>query len=291
MRPLVLITGASSGIGLETALASAEAGFEVIATMRDIERRQQLDQAVEERGFTPPSIGDNAGVRETAAVHVEQLDVAARSVGAKVRELQLKYGPIEALVNNAGIAICGAFEEQSDFDVRHQFETNLFGAMAVTRALLPSMRALSRGRVINVSSISGRVGFPALAPYAATKHALSGFTEGLRYELAPHGIVVCLVEPGTRRTGIFHSQQRRGELVEEGGPYGELTENVTRALLDVDDSAPGPEVVAKTIARLLTAPSPPYRTVVGNQARAIAALRRVTPDELFSSALRRLIGI
>jgi NAD(P)-dependent dehydrogenase (short-subunit alcohol dehydrogenase family) len=276
MRPLVLITGTSSGIGLATAVACAEAKFRVIATMRDPTRAEALREEAE---------------RKQLEIHLEQLDVTGGDVGSKVRELVLKYGPIEALVNNAGIAVGGVFEEQSDADVREQFETNVFGAMAVTRALLPAMRTAQRGHIINVSSISGRVGFPCLSVYAATKHALGGFSDALRHELAGFGIHVCVVEPGTFKTAIYFGNQRRGDGVDMEGPYADLNHAMEKILLEGASSAPGPEPVAAKIVELLEAPNPPFRTVLGRDARAMAALQRVMPDGVFATGLRRLMGL
>lgn len=279
MGELVLITGTSSGIGLSTAVECAAAGHAVVATMRDPQKRAALEKAAKERGVR---------------VDIEQLDVTHESAGTKVRELILKYGPFHTLVNNAGIAVAGAFEEQSSEDVREQFETNVFGLMEVTRAVLPSMRAARRGRIINVSSISGRIAFPLLAAYAATKHAVEGFSEGLRWELDPFGIHVVNVEPGTVKTPIFFENQRRGSLVNKEGPYAAMSAAVEKIILDDLERAPAPEIVGTAIARLIDDPSPPFRFVVGGDARALVTLRRLLPDRVFSlamrQALRRRIG-
>lgn len=168
MGDLILITGTSSGIGLSAAIECAAAGYNVVATMRNLDKRGPLEDAAKARGVE---------------IAVEQLDVTAKHVEASVRQLILKYGPFYGLVNNAGIAIAGAFEEQSSRDIHEQFETNVFGMMAITRAVLPSMRAASRGRIVNVSSLSGRVALPGVSIYAATKHAVEGFSEALRWEL------------------------------------------------------------------------------------------------------------
>ncbi len=276
MGELVLITGCSSGIGLSTAVECAAAGHRVVATMREPERRKPLLEAAEARSVT---------------VEVEQLDVTSASAFAKIRELTLKYGPIYAIVNNAGIACGGAFEEQSEADVREQFETNVFGMMAITRAALPSMRAAQRGRIINVSSLSGRVAFPMLSVYAATKHAVEGFSESLRWEVEPFGIDVCLVEPGTFKTAMFTANQRRGANVTASGPYQALSEVVERVVLDEADKVPPPDAVGKAIARLVTEPAPRFRSLIGRDARALVTLRRMVPDRLFASGIRRLIHL
>lgn len=271
MAELVLITGCSSGIGLETAVECAAAGFRVVATMRNLERRSALLEAAKAR---------------KVSVSVEQLDVTATSVPGKVRELVLKYGPFYGLVNNAGIAFGGAFEEQTDEDVREQFETNVFGLMAVTRALLPSMRAQGRGRIVNVSSLSGRVGLPGVSAYAATKHAVEGLSEALRWEVEPFGVQVTLVEPGTFRTPIFDGNQRRGSLADMTGPYAPLNRMLERVAAEAAQKAPEPSVVGKAIARLLASGSPPFRTAVGHDARALVTLRRFVPDRLFATGVR-----
>jgi len=270
MAELVLITGCSSGIGLSAAIECAVAGFRVVATMRNLERRDELLAAAKARQVT---------------VAVEQLDVTSTSGPVKVRELVLKYGPFFGLVNNAGIAFGGAFEEQSDEDIREQFETNVFGLMAITRAVLPSMRAQRRGRIVNVSSLSGRVGLPGVSSYAATKHAVEGFSEALRWEVEPFGVQVVLVEPGTFRTPIFGGNARRASLTDVEGPYAALNRMLER-VVEESAKAPPPDVVGKAVARLLASGSPAFRTVVGKDAHALVALRQLVPDRLFATGVR-----
>jgi NAD(P)-dependent dehydrogenase (short-subunit alcohol dehydrogenase family) len=273
---LVLITGTSSGIGLSAALECAAAGYRVVATMRNLERRKPVDEQAKARGLS---------------IDVEQLDVTTPAAAGKVRELVMKYGPFYGLVNNAGISVGGVFEEQSEEDVRDQFETNVFGMMAVTRAVLPSMRAAQRGRIINVSSMSGRIGMPLLSIYAATKHAVEGFSEALRWEVEPFGVDVCLVEPGTFKTPIFFDNQRRGQNVSREGAYGAITEVVEKILLEEAAKAPPPDAVGKAVARLLGEPSPRFRSLIGTDARTLVTLRRMVPDRLFASGIRRLLNL
>lgn len=273
MGELLLITGTSSGVGLSAAVECAAAGHTVVATMRDLGRRKALEETARARGVS---------------VDVEHLDVTSEGVGAKIRELILKYGPFYGLVNNAAIAVGGAFEEQSDHDIRQQFETNVFGLMAVTRAVLPSMRAAERGRIINVSSLSGRVAFPLLSAYAATKHAVEGFSESLRWELEPFGVDVCLVEPGTFKTPRFSSVQQRAA---GDGAYHAFHEAAARLLQDEAQKSPPPDPVGKAIARLVAESSPRFRTLVGIDARTLVTLRRMVPDRLFASGIRRLMQL
>jgi NAD(P)-dependent dehydrogenase (short-subunit alcohol dehydrogenase family) len=280
LRDLVLITGASSGIGLSAAIESAAAGFDVVATVRRVEKAKELEAAARAHGVFE-------------RVHVEELDVMAesQSAGEKVKELIQRYGTFYGLVNNAGIAVAGPFEEHSERDIREQFETNVFGLMAITRAVLPSMRAARRGRIINMSSVSGRMGAPLVSVYAASKHAVEGFSEALRWELDEFGVDVCLVEPGMFKTLIFHGNQRIAERLDRAGPYGRLTQVVEARIRKDADRAPPPDEVGKTVARLLRAPSPPpFRTPVGKDAVAFIALRRLIPDRLFAMGVRRAMG-
>ena len=272
---LVLITGTSSGIGLSAAVECAAAGHRVVATMRTPDGRGPLLAAAAARGVD---------------VDVEQLDVTSPGAGAKVKELTLKYGPVYALVNTAGVFHSGAFEEQSEAGVRDQFETNVFGLMAVTRAALPSMRAAGRGRIINVSSLAGRVAFPLVSVYAASKHAVEGFSEALRWEVEPFGIDVCLVEPGTFKTAILAAASRRGPG-DAGSPYASLFETVERLVMDEMEKSPPPDAVGRAIAALVADPSPQFRSLVGIDARTLVTLRRMVPDRLFASGIRRLLHL
>jgi NAD(P)-dependent dehydrogenase (short-subunit alcohol dehydrogenase family) len=152
------------------------------------------------------------------------------------------------------------------------------------------MRAAGRGRIVNVSSISGRIGFPALSVYAATKHAVEGFAEALRWEVEPFGIQVVNVEPGTIHTPMYFENQRRGALVSKEGPYAALSEAVERIIFGDIERAPGADVVGTAIARLVTQPAPPFRTVIGKEARALVILRRLLPDRAFSLGMRQALG-
>lgn len=270
---LVLITGTSTGIGLAAAVECAAEGHRVVATMRDLAKRKALEEAAKARGVT---------------IDVEQLDVTSEGVGTKIRELILKYGPFFAAVNNAGLAMGGAFEEQPEVEVRALFETNVFGVMNVTRAVLPSMRAARRGRIINVSSLSGRVAFPLLSAYAASKHAVEGFSESLRWEVEPFGVSVCLVEPGTFKAPL---PRRRDAAGGSDSPYRELTEIVEQARAEEADKAQPPEAAGRAIARLVGEESPRFRTLVGIDARTLVTLRRMMPDRLFASGVRRLMSL
>jgi NAD(P)-dependent dehydrogenase (short-subunit alcohol dehydrogenase family) len=286
MSQLVLVTGASSRVGAAAAIECAAAGQRVVATLPDPAERGDLEKLCADRGVR---------------VAVEQLDPSTVDVADKVREIALKYGPVYGLVNAASEAVGCAFEEQSDREVRGQFETNVLGMMAVTRAVLPMMRAAQAGRIVNVSGLAGRVGLPALSVFAATKHAVEGFSESLRWELEPFGIEVCLVEAGAIKAPIALDADRRvasagapagGDVRPTAGPYRVLDEAIERIVRDGADGAPTAEAVGKAIARVLADPSPKFRTAVaGMDAQTLVALRSMVPDRLFATGVRRVLGL
>ncbi|MBS4209934.1 SDR family oxidoreductase [Bacillus sp. FJAT-50079] len=193
-----IITGASSGFGLLTAIELAKHGFTVIATMRDLTNKDTIIKLCKQ--------GDVEN-----QLHFLQLDVTSEtSIEQFSRELT-HFSSIDILINNAGVAYGGFSEEVSMKEYKEQFETNFFGAIAVTQAVLPYMRKQRKGKIINVSSISGKVGFPGLSPYVASKHALEGWSECLRLEVKPFGIDVGIIEPGSFQTNIWTRGKRIAE--------------------------------------------------------------------------------
>lgn len=199
-RGTALVTGSSSGFGLLTCVALARRGFRVWASMRNLERSAALREALEASGFG--SMKKN--------VQIVALDVCNREqADALVEQILDTDGAVDVLVNNAGTMVTGFAEEVDEAALREQFETNFFGHVHLTRALLPAMRARRYGRVINVSSVSGRRGLPDHAAYCASKFALEGWSEALRYEMIPYHVFVSLVEPGMfPSTGIFDRNSR-----------------------------------------------------------------------------------
>lgn len=265
----VLITGASSGIGLETAVYLAERGFEVYATMRDLSRRDRLDAEA---------------ARRNVSVHVLQLDVTdPASMEKAVGSVMAEAGRIDGLVNNAGTQLRGYFEDLSDTEIRQIFETNVFGTMAVTRAVLPCMRGARGGHIVVVSSVGGRIGWLALSAYCASKFALEGFGEALALEVAPLGIGVSLVEPGIIKTDIWSRNRgvAKGAL-DPGSPYHAwfcASERLADRLVEASGTRPAD--VARAVHRALSARRPRLRYLVGRRARLVVSLRRLLPEELF----------
>jgi NAD(P)-dependent dehydrogenase (short-subunit alcohol dehydrogenase family) len=191
-RKLAVVTGTSSGFGMLCAIELAKGGFEVICTMRNLERSEHLLKLAEEE-------------RVTDRIRLHVLDVTSSESISRFNDYLSSFNQVDVLVNNAGFALGGFCEELTVEEYRLQFETNVFGVIALTQAVLPFMRKNRSGRIINMSSISGRVGFPGLSPYTASKHALEGFSESLRLELKPFGIDVVLIQPGSYQTNIWAS--------------------------------------------------------------------------------------
>lgn len=277
----VLITGASSGIGLETALYLAERGFPVYATMRDLGRRDRLDAEARRRNVTLEAL--ELDVREGA------------TIDRAVRRIVAAHGGLYGLVNNAGIQSRGYFEDLAETEIGGVFETNVFGSMAVVRAVLPHLRAARRGRIIIVTSVGGRMGWPGLSAYCASKFALEGFGEALALETAPLGVQTVLVEPGIIKTEIWGANRGvAAHALDADGPYyAWFCESERLADRVVDASRTKPADVAKAVHRALTAARPRLRYMVGRRASLAMALRRYLPGELFErvcvrAAVRRV---
>jgi NAD(P)-dependent dehydrogenase (short-subunit alcohol dehydrogenase family) len=260
MRPSVLVTGASSGIGAATAIRLAARGFEVFGTSRTPER-QSLP-----------------GVRFIA------LDVRDEASVAKgVAQVLASVPRLDALVCNAGIGIFGSVEEVPIEAAREQFETNVFGTLRVLRAVLPHLREARHGRIVILGSLAGRAPIPFQAHYSASKAALDALALALHNELHVFGVTVSLIEPGDIRTE-FNERTAWGEPA--GSAYGERllrAEQVIRASLP---RAPGPEIVAATIERALTSRRPRVRYTVGPDSWLVPLARRLLPDRWSLRAVR-----
>ncbi len=250
----VLITGASSGIGMETALELAERGYRVIATMRDPARSTELVARADGR-----QVSDH--------IRVEKLDVTEPSpvIAGTVADLIGRLGRLDALINNAGTAEIGPVELMPEESWHRMMETNFFGALRCMKAVLPHMRTERHGTIINISSISGRMGYPGFGAYSASKFALEALSEVLRSELAPFGVKVVLVEPGNYRTHIGAQQRDRDPVAyaDEASAYAELIAACQDFLETFPETGDDPGDVARLIGDILADAHPTLRYPVG----------------------------
>ncbi|MGA2168977.1 MAG: SDR family oxidoreductase [Terracidiphilus sp.] len=278
-----LITGASSGFGLLTTVTLARRGWRVLATMRDLARREKLEAAAQA-----------AGVLDRIEFHA--LDVTTPGqIAALAATIAARPSPLHALINNAGFAMAGFAEDVSDAELRLQFETNFFGAAAVTRAFLPQFRRQGAGHIVMISSLSGRSGFPGVGSYSASKFALEGWSETLRLELKPLGIQVVLVEPGSFETDIWTrnaaiSSGTRKVAADPQSPNAARLAN-WRSRIETGKPRANPQVVADGIASILDHPHPKLRYVFGRNAKIAVLLRRLLPWSIFERLLIKSSGI
>jgi len=256
-----LITGVSSGIGRETALLLTQRGFRVFGTVRNLHA-------------TEPITG----------VELVQMDVTDdASVMEAVQIVTRKAGQIHCLVNNAGYALSGALEETSIEEAREQFETNFFGVLRVTKAVLPGMRQAGYGRIINISSAVGFLPAPHMGIYAASKHALEGYTETLDHEVRGFGVRAVLIEPAFTTTKLGKNVRTAKDSLEA---YSRQRERIGKAVQHGMEHGDDPQWVAEGIWKAVTADSPQLRYPVG-RASTLSRLRRFVPAKAFDKSFRK----
>lgn len=273
----VLVTGASSGIGRATSLELAGRGHRVFAAAR---RASVLEELARE----------NRGIE---ALPIDVTDASSVRAGAScVEELTVGHG-LDALVNGAGYALGGPVEALSAEAVQHQFQTNVFGLLDVTRAFLPKMRERRSGRIINVSSVVGRVVFPGMGVYSASKFALEALSDALRMEVAPFGVSVVLVEPGFVKTDIGAASRRQAaDFAVAANGYEELIAKVTAYVgKQVADNGIPAERVARQIADAAEARNPKARYVMPASRRVLVGFMNSLSDGAADRAKRRAFGM
>jgi NAD(P)-dependent dehydrogenase (short-subunit alcohol dehydrogenase family) len=275
---VAVITGTSSGFGLLTAVELARRGFEVVATMRDLGRRSYLEEAA-------------AGAGVSAKIDVRKLDVTEFDrIPTFVAEVLGDHKRIDVLVNNAGFAMAGFAEDLQLEEIRLQFETNFFGTVAMTKAVLPTMRAQQSGHIIMLSSVGGQHGAPIISSYSASKHALEGWSESLRLEMASLGIKVVLIEPGAFRTDIWTRNAKLGKRVSDRvSPNLERTQKMQAQVSKMPKG--DPLEVVRRIAQVAQDPNPRLRYLVGTDARVQMWLKRVLPWKWHEKIVARAVGL
>ncbi|WP_261808098.1 SDR family oxidoreductase [Paenibacillus sp. N3.4] len=275
-RPVAMVTGASSGFGLLTSIALAKKGYQVVATMRNLSNSGHLLEIAEREGVKTAI--------ETITVDVTVHESIEQAVAHSIR----KYGTIDVLINNAGFAVGGYVEDVPMEAWRSQLETNVFGVIAATKAVLPYMRAQASGCIINVSSVSGLSAFPGYGPYSTSKFAIEGFSESLRLEMKPFGVRVILVEPGAYKTDIW----RKGfDAIHttEASPYWNKLNKMLGYSRKAATSAPDPQEVADKIVQVVEKRSPNLRYALGRGVKVGLWIRMLLPWKWYEGLLQRLM--
>lgn len=269
MGKVIVITGASSGIGKATAKYFSQKGWTVAATMRNPKKEKILS--------------------EYRNIKLYNLDVTDKhSIDKALNQIINDFDKIDVIVNNAGYAVVGVFEEMTLDSIHSELNTNVVGVMRVTKAILPHFRENKSGQIVNIASIGGRITFPLYSVYHASKWAVEGFSESLKYELSQFGIKIKIIEPGAINTDFYKRSQ---DLVKPKKltQYSEYTERVFKNLQKTGDNAPLPIVVAKTIYKAVNDKSNKLRYVCGSEAPFIMFLRKILPDQLFGFIVKKVL--
>lgn len=262
-RPIALVTGASSGIGKATSVALVEAGFDVIGTSRN-----------------------TSGITDRDGVTFLDLDVTSdESVSSAVQQVIERFGRLDVLVNNAGVGVAGAAEELSVAQHQSVFDINVIGLVRVTKAVLPHMREQGQGRIVNVSSVLGFIPAPFMAAYAASKHAVEGYSESLDHEVREYGVRVVLVQPAYTKTAFDANLIRPDAPLPNYADQRHTADNVMAAAIKDGDE---PAAVAKVIVAAATDPKPKLRYTAGSIAGRVSTLRRIVPSRAFDKQIRKL---
>jgi NAD(P)-dependent dehydrogenase (short-subunit alcohol dehydrogenase family) len=280
-RGIVLITGGTDGLGRAAAVLLAERGYRVFAGGRNAEKLQALTQLARERKLP------------LEAIDFDVCDDA--SVDHGIAEIERRAGPVDILVNNAGIAIAAMMEEVTIEDLRKQFETNLFGVMRVTRRVLPEMRRRRRGRIINMSSISGKVAIPTMGPYAASKHALEAVSDAMRLELDSFDIQVVLIEPGYIPTNMNRTAAELSSVYAKGAersPYAGIYQRFMSTWEKTRKASRyKPEDCARVVLRATEESSPRARYAVTRRAKLGILAKRLLSDRAFDRQMKKTLKL
>ena len=271
---VIIVTGSSSGIGLESALLLARNGYITYATMRSPEKDTSIKTAVQKEGLP---------------IRVVQLDVTDdNSVKNAVDHIISEAGRIDVLVNNAGYGLGGALEDLSMEEIKSQYETNLFGLIRVTQAVLPTMRKQRSGRIVNLSSGAGIFGYPGGSAYVSTKFAVEGLSESIAYELEPFGIKVILIEPGFIRTNFTNAMAVAKKAQDPTSPYSELMQKMMAIAIELAKNASTAELVANIILDAASNPDPRLRYLAGKDVESWAAGKKKMDELEFFNMIKGL---
>ena len=272
-RGVVVVTGSSSGIGYEACLVLARVGFRVFATMRNVNKGDLIRNAAEQ-GRLP--------------IQVVELDVTKEhSVKDAISKIVQEARRIDVLVNNAGYGLGGAFEDSSMEEIRDQFETNVFGMVRVTQQVLPYMRKQKSGRIINISSGAGRLGYPAASIYVGSKHALEGISEALAYEVQHFGIKVSIIEPGVIKTNFADGMVFAKKAQDPSSPYAPMIQRMSGNWTAMMQNASPVNVVTEKILQAATSENPDLRYLAGKDVEGWVQARKSMPESEFFAMIRQ----
>jgi len=272
MEKVAIVTGTSSGIGFETSLALAREGYFTYATMRDITKSDKIKETAQ---------------KENLKISILELDVDnEKSVKSAIAQILEQKQRIDVLVNNAGWGLWGCVEDVSIDEFKEQFETNFFSIIRLIQEVAPTMRKQSSGTIVNVSSVVGRIGFPASPAYISSKFALEGLSESLRFEFAPFGIDVIIIEPGVIKTD-FMKNMKMAKKSELDTVYKDITTKVVSGVKMMVEMGTPPKEVAGTIVKAIKDKKPLPRYVVGNDALMFLEAKKSKTDIEFENYLKK----
>jgi len=272
MEKVAVVTGTSSGIGFETALALAREGYYTYATMRDTTKSDKIKEL---------------GKKDNLKIDVLELDVDdENSVKTAIQKILDQKQRIDVLVNNAGWGLWGCVEDVSIDEFKAQFDTNFFSIIRLIQEVGPTMRKQGSGTIVNVSSVVGRIGFPASPAYISSKFALEGLSESLRFELAPFGVNVVIIEPGVIKTN-FMKNMRMAEKSESDTVYKDITDKVVSGVKMMAEMGTHPKEVADTIVKAIKDEKPLPRYIVGNDASMFLEAKKSKTDIEFENYLKK----
>ena len=272
MESVALVTGCSSGIGLETAIALGREGHFTYATMRDVKKSGDLDKIVNDEGLP---------------IKVLELDVdSEKSVDDAIAKIMEEKGRVDTLINNAGWGMWGAVEDVSIEEFKQQFETNFFSIIRLIQKVAPIMRKQKSGNIVNVSSVAGKIGFPVSPAYISSKFALEGLSECIRFELGPFGINVIIIEPGVIKTNFFDSM-KMAKKSNSDSVYNEITSKVVSGVKMMAEMGTEPKEVADTIIKSINEEKPLPRYIVGNDAIMFLEAKKMKTDIEFENYIKK----
>ena len=271
MEKVALVTGSSSGIGLETALALARDGYETYASMRDVKKSAELEYAAK---------------KENLKIKIIELDVdKEESIISAIKKISSDSGRLDVLVNNAGYGQFGCTEDITLDDFRKQFETNFFSIVKIIQEVSPIMRNQKSGIIVNISSVVGKIGLPGSPAYISTKFALEGFSECLRYELGQFGIKTTLIEPGVIKTNFFNSMKIPES--KKDPKYKELTDHILAGLKMMAEMGTPPSQVANVIMKAINSDEILPRYIVGTDAAMFMEAKQAKTDLEFEKYMSK----